>query len=220
MVTFHLSMRWLWLCMGSVRILYARSQLHANSVETFLSSSYVMCHCAKENDSWTSRAVMCCLVTVQLEQLILLVVSSCLLHYIDIMSLSWVVKWAEENDWAEKRSIKREWHWKKVVFVEINIFSKHSIRLNPSMFCSCSTVYLVTSTVPVTVIAKIFTIYRCENNVFDPVLQMRNWGRETWRTCLEKWEICGQEEAKFGLPTVQVNVLVTESSSFSLVTGE
>lgn len=69
--------------------------------------------------------MICCLVAVQLKQLILLAILSCLLRYIGIMSLSWVVKWTEETDSADKQSLKKEQRQKKVTRVEINIFSKH-----------------------------------------------------------------------------------------------
>lgn len=94
------------------------------------------CAAVQKNDSWNSRATICLLVTVQLKQFMLPALSSCitLLHYIGIMSVSWVVKWTEQTDSAQKQSIKKEWHWRKVIFVETSVFSKHEIRVKPCVF--------------------------------------------------------------------------------------
>jgi len=50
-------------------------------------------------------------------------ISSCLLHYTGVTS--WAGQWTEGVDSAEKQSIKREWHQRKVIFVEISTFPKH-----------------------------------------------------------------------------------------------
>jgi len=55
--------------------------------------------------------------------------------------------------------------------------SKTLNQIKPLHLCSVLAVqfiYLVTGTVPITVIAEIFTAYSCDSNVVAPVLQMRS----------------------------------------------
>ena len=197
MVTFplYLSVRWLWLCMWSVRILYARSQLYAKSVGTL--TEFQLCHvllCKKMihetpgpwfavwwRHSWSSS---------YFSHLVL----PAALHWRNV--LSWAVNWGSGFSWEtvhQERMAPKESH-----ICGDKYISKTLNQIKPLHLCSVLAVqfiYLVTGTVPITVIAEIFTAYSCDSNVVAPVLQMRSWGRETWRTWLEKWAICGQEEA-------------------------
>lgn len=71
------------------------------------------CAAVQKNDSWNSRAMISSLVAVQLKQFIPPALSSCLLHYIGIMSVSWVVNWANWFSWEivhQKRMALKESH--------------------------------------------------------------------------------------------------------------